>query len=360
MNDSLIEVESVERLPLVSIVTITYNLLETKRQDYIKQCIESVHNQNYPFIEHIIIDGASNDGTLELLKYYEDLKYIKVFSQPDKGIYDAMNKGIALAKGKYINFLNSDDYFHNNEAVKVSVEYLEENSADYSFADTMMLTDNGGKCIWKGDVSRLLLGSHYCHQSMFVKTSVLRLIGGFDDSYTIAADTDLMIRLYARGTAYVKVPLCIVTYRIGGLSSQNQLQSRMEHSTAFYKHIGKEIGLSRDDCFLLCWNPRLFDELSREQLLDLIIKVPREYGLEYLIQELIDRTYLNKSVSINKRYYLLGFIPFIKYEWNNNCKCVKLFNHLILFKIVKYANKVKYLLFGFLPILKMKGSSLNK
>ena len=89
--------------PLVTIVTITRNLVKEKREAFAKACIESVHFQSYPYIEHIIIDGASEDGTLEFLQSYVDKGYLTVYSEPDQGIYDAMNKGLARAKGKYIH-----------------------------------------------------------------------------------------------------------------------------------------------------------------------------------------------------------------------------------------------------------------
>lgn len=100
-----------ESTPLVTVITATYNLIENKRAKFIIQCLESVHNQHYSNIEHIVIDGASNDGTLSLLREYESQGWIKLFSEPDAGIYDAMNKGILKASGKYISILNSDDFF---------------------------------------------------------------------------------------------------------------------------------------------------------------------------------------------------------------------------------------------------------
>lgn len=98
-------------IPLVTVITATYNLIKSKREKFIIQCLESVHNQHYSNIEHIVIDGASDDGTLPLLKKYESLGWIKLFSEPDTGIYDAMNKGILKANGKYVSILNSDDFF---------------------------------------------------------------------------------------------------------------------------------------------------------------------------------------------------------------------------------------------------------
>lgn len=108
--------------PLITIVTITYNLIKAGREQTFRQCVESVHNQTYKNIEHIIIDGASNDGSLDLIKEYEDKGWIKCYSEPDKGIFDAMNKGIRLAKGVYVNFLNTDDYFHDINGVENSVK----------------------------------------------------------------------------------------------------------------------------------------------------------------------------------------------------------------------------------------------
>lgn len=351
MNDNLV-LEKEANVPLVTIVTITYNLIEKKREACIKQCIESVHDQTYPCIEHLIIDGASNDGTLELLGQYQKQGSIEIVSEADEGVYDAMNKGIARAKGKYINFLNSDDFFHNNKAVEMSVRALEEKHADYSFADAMLLFENGKEYLWEGDVSKLLWGSHYCHQTMFVRTELMRAIGGFDLSYKISADTEMMIRLYAQKALYVKVPFSIVTYRVGGYSSQNQAQSRMDHSAAFYKHIGMKIGLSEKDCFF-CWNLRFFDELSKEQQFELISKVPREYGLKHLLHEFMARTYAGSEVSA-KLYYLFGFVPVLKCKCRGNKRYFRLFGVLPVLKVVKSVRKDKYYLFGFILMLKVK------
>ena len=95
-----------EKFPKVTIVTVVYNLIENGREQYFRQCLESVHKQLYQNIEHIVIDGASNDGTIDLLEEYNKKGWIKYYSEPDTGIYDAMNKGIEKATGKYIVFLN--------------------------------------------------------------------------------------------------------------------------------------------------------------------------------------------------------------------------------------------------------------
>ena len=103
--------------PVVTIITITYNLIKDGREAYFRECVESVHNQCYGNFEHIIIDGASDDGTIDLLNEYAQKGWIKYYSEPDNGIYNAMNKGIEKANGKYIVFLNSDDYFSSVTAI---------------------------------------------------------------------------------------------------------------------------------------------------------------------------------------------------------------------------------------------------
>lgn len=359
--NKMIEIEQKkQRKPLISIITITYNLIEKHRESYIKQCIESVHQQTYPNIEHIIIDGASTDGTVKLLNEYVEKGWITLYSEPDQGIYDAMNKGIAKAHGTYINFLNSDDYFHNNQGIEFSMEYLMKCEADYSFADTLILQENGKKNFWKGDISKLLIGTHYCHQTMLVKTEVLKSINGFDTSYPVAADSDLMIRLYAKKYKHTYVPFCFLTYRLGGFSGENSTQIRIDHSTSFFNHIGTNINLTPYDCFLL-WQQHFFNETLLDKQLNLISKVPAEFGAEYLTNQLIEKTspYGRIDIPHNLKFYLFGAIPALILHRKNrrNKTYYYLFNTIRVMKIVRHDNKRKFYLFGILPILKIKINS---
>ena len=127
-----------ESKPLVTIVTITYNLIKSGREKTFLQTVESIKKQTYDNIEYIIIDGASTDGTIDLVKSL-GLTY---YSEKDNGIYDALNKGIARATGKYICFMHSDDFFNNVDAVKLSVEALEKENADFSFAKANFIEDD--------------------------------------------------------------------------------------------------------------------------------------------------------------------------------------------------------------------------
>jgi len=263
--------------PRVTIVTITFNLRKVGRKEYFRQCLESVHSQTYEDIEHIIIDGASTDGTIDLIKEYADKGWIKYISEPDKGMYDAMNKGIEMAKGKYIAFLNSDDFYNSKSAVELSINALEATKSDYSFADTQGIDSAIDKLvdIWHGNINLIPFGRHYCHQSMFIKKDILKELGGFDISYKVSADSDLMIKLVVLGKEYIYLPEVIVSYRSGGVSNQHILQTRKDHSKAFYKHIGKNMGLTLDDCFSI-WNFSLFEERNIFYCLRVGEKLKRE------------------------------------------------------------------------------------
>lgn len=337
----------------VTIITATYNLIKNKRVKCIRKCIESVHNQTYPHIEHIIIDGASNDGSLKLLQEYVDLGWVTLYSESDTGIYDAMNKGISKANGKYINMLNSDDFFHDNRCVEVNVDYLERNDADYSYGDALVLKTLGRKTLWKGDLTKLLIGTHYCHQTMFVKTDILRHLGGFNLSYRVSADSDLMIRLYAQEYKPIYVPFSFLSFKKGGFSSQHEKQMRVDHSTSFFKHIGCKIGLSEKDCFQL-WHMQLFVEESIEKQLELLCKVPVEFGMEMLFREFVVRSPSKEELYGKRRFYLFGFIPFWEQQICKNVHLYFLFNIFNIMKIVDFNGKRKYYLFGFLPILKIQ------
>lgn len=203
--------------PLVTVITITFNCIKYGRKETLIQSIESVQNQDYENFEHIIIDGASSDGTLELLQSYP---HLKVFSEPDKGVYDAFNKGVKRANGKYIVFINSDDYFSTNKAISLSVDALEKNNADYSYATTYLLDEKNSKRstmrvpkIWKS-FSKM----PFCHQSMFCRVDVLKEIGLFDVNNKITSDYEVYLRLLFGGYKAVEVDEHIVTFRIGGIS----------------------------------------------------------------------------------------------------------------------------------------------
>ena len=212
-------------LPLVSIITVTRNLIDAGRKDFFRQCIESVRMQDYPNIEHLIIDGASTDGSVALFEEM-GLNYI---SEADSGIHNASNKGIRRAKGKYVAFLCSDDFYIRKNAVSASVAALEANNSDFSCASFDIVDNNGRKIKeirpqWNGCFSSQPFG----HPTMFSKKDMLENLNGFDESYRITGDFDLIMRALLHGYRSVEVNESIVAFRQGGASSSSE-QLRKEN-----------------------------------------------------------------------------------------------------------------------------------
>ncbi len=228
-----------ESLPLVTVITATFNLLEAGRADFFRQCAESIRAQSYPAIEHLVLDGASTDGTAELLRDYEARGWLTVHSEPDKGIYDAFNKGLRLARGKYIAFLNSDDFWHDPRGVEASVRALEEAQADFSYAPCRIIHQNGSTDIENEEptIGRFFCQVPFCHQTMFCRTELLREYGGFDDaSFRMTADYNVVTRLILDGRREVRVPLNFTSFRRCGFSDDAANASLLEEEcTAIYR-----------------------------------------------------------------------------------------------------------------------------
>lgn len=181
--------------PKISVVTVCYNAAAT-----IEQTIQSVLNQSYSNLEYIIVDGASTDHTLDIIGKYKD-HISTVVSEPDKGIYDAFNKGVNLATGDYINFMNADDFFSTDQAVSEVANYLTSNP------DVLMLHGNvrvmndalgiwhiEGQALTSDDVKS---GKVCQHQSVFAHKKLFEEFEGFDLRFKIASDIDFILEHFA-------------------------------------------------------------------------------------------------------------------------------------------------------------------
>ena len=204
----------------ISIITVVWNNKGT-----IKDVIDSVLNQTYKNIEYIIIDGASTDGTIEVVQSYGD-KITKFVSEPDKGLYDAMNKGIKLATGDVIGILNSDDFYIDEFVIEKVVKVFEEKDVDSLFADLVYVKpDNVKKTVRHYDSSKFhpekfAYGWMPAHPTFFVKRSVYEKYGLFKTDYKIAADYELLVRfLYKYNLKYFYLQEVIIKMRMGGMST---------------------------------------------------------------------------------------------------------------------------------------------
>lgn len=208
-------------LPRVTVVTVVFNIVRAGRVEHFRECMDSVRKQTHPDIEHLIIDGASTDGTLELLKEYDGKNGVRVLSEPDTGIYDAMNKGIAAATGKYIAFLNSDDYWHDPRGIEYTTECMERSRADFSYAPCHFIEDDGRDAgNFLPEMGSVCSTMPFCHQTMFTRVDSIRQAGGFaDKELRITADYDLILNLLVHGAKPVFVPMIFTTFRLGGANT---------------------------------------------------------------------------------------------------------------------------------------------
>jgi glycosyltransferase involved in cell wall biosynthesis len=204
----------------MSIITVAYNSAAT-----IRDTIESVLAQDYPQIEHIIIDGASRDATPDIARSYGS-RIARFVSEPDKGIYDAMNKGIAMATGEVIGILNSDDVYAHPQVISHAVAALERTGTDCCFADLVYVDDmQSGRVVRyyssaSFQVRKFAYGWMPAHPTVFFRAWAYRQHGLFRTDFRIAADFELLIRFLATHRLnFVHVPEVWVKMRKGGVST---------------------------------------------------------------------------------------------------------------------------------------------
>jgi len=206
----------------VSIITVSYNSEAT-----IRDTIESVFAQNYPNIEYIVIDGASEDRTIDIVREY-GVRIDKVISEPDKGIYDGMNKGIRAASGDVVGFINSDDFYPSSSILTNVMQVFSDPSIDVSYGDLCYVKPNDIHSIvryWQS--SDFIPGSFrhgWCppHPTFFVQKKIYEEYGLFDLNYQIAADVEIMMRLLEiNNVKAAYLPEVLVHMRIGGETNKS-------------------------------------------------------------------------------------------------------------------------------------------
>lgn len=210
-------------MPLqISVITAVRN-----RVDTIGSALSSVQGQCWPEIDHVVIDGASTDGTLEILNQHRE-SISQLVSEPDKGLYDALNKGVARARGDVVGFLHADDEYAGADSLSKVAQAFEDPSVDAVYGDLVYVRRTRPDSVvryWRaGNYSRsqLALGWMPPHPTFYVRKSVYRRFGAFDTRYRIAADYDSMLRILWDGrvrAAYI--PEVLVRMRLGGMSNRS-------------------------------------------------------------------------------------------------------------------------------------------
>lgn len=223
----------------VSIITSCYN-----RKATISGAIESVLAQDYPNIEYIIVDGASTDGSLEVIRSYGE-RITKVISEPDHGMYEAINKGIRTATGDVIGLLHSDDFLYNDHVISHIVKQLEETGADFLYGNGLFVdSNNTDKVIrnWIGGTYRTWKVRHGwlpLHPTCYIRKEAIIKRGLYNETYKIAADSDFLLRYLMGGDLTVTyLNEYIVRMRMGGLSTDNGKRKQMwrEDIRVYHSH----------------------------------------------------------------------------------------------------------------------------
>ena len=206
----------------ISIITAVFN-----GADAIEDCIESIASQTHKDIEHIIIDGGSTDGTLDVIQRYKD-KIARVISEPDRGIYDALNKGIRLATGDIIGFLHADDVYAHDKVIETAVSQMTRYNVDSCYGDLLYVDKNNTDKIiryWKSrpyEKGLFKRGWMPPHPTFFVKKEIYDKYGYFNSGFKIAADYELMLRFLEKhkiSTHYI--PEVLIKMRLGGVSNRS-------------------------------------------------------------------------------------------------------------------------------------------
>lgn len=206
----------------VSIITSCYN-----RRSTIGQTIESVLAQDYPDIEHIIIDGASTDGSVDVIDRYRDRKMVdKVVSEPDSGMYEAINKGIRLATGDVVGLLHSDDFFFDSHVVADIAALFRATGADVVYGNGLYVDASDTSRVVRNWVSgryhrwKVRLGWLPLHPTVYIRRDVLMRLGLYDESYRVASDSDFLVRCLYENRLHVEyLNRYFVKMRMGGLST---------------------------------------------------------------------------------------------------------------------------------------------
>ena len=237
--------------PLISIITVVFN-----GEKYLEQTIKSVLAQTYHNVEYLIIDGDSTDGTIPIIKKYES-QITNWISEPDSGIFDAMNKGISRASGNLINLLNADDFLEPYALEMVAEKYGSIDQPCVIYGHASALDDKNQVAAEMYSHPKYWRGMTINHQTMFVHKEVYQSVGLYDTRFRFAADYDFLVRTFEQQVPYFRIDKVIVHYRISGQSTGNP--ETVKESNIINKHyFGKSLERQKFLVYNYLWQPLKF------------------------------------------------------------------------------------------------------
>lgn len=211
----------------ISIITVCRN-----EENSIEKTIQSVVGQTYTNIEYIIVDGMSSDNTMSIIKAYQDKYRISVVSEKDAGIYDAMNKGLSMATGDYIYFINAGDYLVSTNIIKKVVSMISKNKADIYYGK--VYKEARGRYVLddeeNGGIIPLLSGAMPCHQGVFASRDAF-YNNMFDIRYRIRADYNWILKCKKRGEKFCKIDIPVCRFNASGFSGRIKQKAKFEEET---------------------------------------------------------------------------------------------------------------------------------
>jgi len=229
-------------MPLLTVITATKDLLTAGREDHFRRCIDSISHLTVPH-EHLIVDGASTDGTVALLGELANANQsLRFVSEPDTGIYNAFNKGVRMAKGKWIYFLGSDDYVFSPTTMDAVVDEAEKAGVEMIISP---VRNSNGSCWFAGkrDFGNILLYKPYGHQGVLMTKDLLLRLGLFDESYRIVSDFKLCLEAHLQNVKHLLIPKTYAEFTIdGGLSNtdKREYEERTDVTIKAFHLEGKE------------------------------------------------------------------------------------------------------------------------
>lgn len=208
----------------VTLITTCFNRVAT-----IGRTIESVLGQDYPDIEYIVVDGASSDGSLEVIRRYQGID--RIVSEPDNGMYEAINKGLRMATGDIVGLVHSDDILYDSHTVTAVVEAIVRSGADMLYGDGLYMRGNRVVRNWRGGPFRpwkVRMGWLPLHTTCYMRREALQSVGMYDERYRIAADTDMLLRCLAvHRLSVTYLHRYLVRMEMGGLSTDSKRRAEM-------------------------------------------------------------------------------------------------------------------------------------
>ena len=295
--------------PDITVVTAVFNLIDAGRREMFLQAVRSVQAQRGCMIEHIVVDGASSDGTAALLEEARGINpALIVISEPDDGLFDAMNKGAAAARGEAVIFLNSDDFYHDPQGLSRGMAAMREPGADYTCAPLLVLEEGREpRRAMPPKLHRALLAMPFGHPALLMKRELFDALRGFDLRFGIGADYHLILRMVLSGAHGAVLDTDFVSFRAGGVSGD---LDRTHDEAARIKAdvLGPRAGATAAD----------FEVAQREKRLPLRVAValairslregapPRGMAL-YALWTTLRRMAFSLHLGHNRRFMLLGF-----------------------------------------------------